>query len=319
MTLLTLFKMPLLAKAKIPDQAVLTVEQVNTLFINVEQLLDTSKKLLKQLQDIVLKWSPHMRVGNIFIKNAEMLKEAFTPYVDHYDKCNEIFIKQKAENKKFQEFLASVEYKMCDLGLESYLIMPIQRVARYGLLLREYIKQTWQDHDDYSDLQEALKTVDDVARYVNEHKTKMVNFERVKVIQSQIVSMTEDLTAKTDRQYILEGAVTELGKIPITHYLFLFNDVLVWTQQVNKKKYLFRKLNWLSRSTAEAGELNSVKIVTDGWDTKIFTKSREEQNKWIAYMENENYSPINEPQHPARPSVVFCTFKFLSHGIIGLF
>jgi len=64
--------------------------------------------------------------------------------------------------------------------------MPIQRVARYGLLLRELIKQTWQDHDDYGNLCEALKAVDQVAHHVNEHKTKTINRDKIKLVQSQI-------------------------------------------------------------------------------------------------------------------------------------
>jgi hypothetical protein len=120
-----------------------------------------------------------------------MLKHAFTPYVDNYDIASGLFVKLKQENKKFQDFLVGLEFKVCDLGLESYLIMPIQRVARYGLLLRELIKQTWQDHDDYQDLFSALKTIDLVTAYVNEHKAKAVNFEKVKMIQSMLVNCEE--------------------------------------------------------------------------------------------------------------------------------
>jgi hypothetical protein len=54
--------------------------------------------------------------------------------------------------------------------------------------------------------------------------------------------------------------------------------------------------------------LNSVKIITDGWETKIFTKSKEEQNQLVAYIENESFSPVNEPPKPVRPDIVFRSF-----------
>jgi hypothetical protein len=186
-----IFKRPLQMKASSPTDSILQADQIECLFSNLDQLIDTSKKLLRELQEVALKWTPLTRVGGLFIRNSEMLKHAFTPYVDNYDVASGLFVKLKQENKKFQEFLVGLEFKICDLGLESYLIMPIQRVARYGLLLRELIKQTWQDHDDYQDLLEALKTIDSVTAYVNEHKAKMVNFEKVKAIQAMMVNCEE--------------------------------------------------------------------------------------------------------------------------------
>ena len=90
---------------------------------------------------------------------------------------------------------------------------------------------------------------------------------------SKTFHLDQDLTAN-NRQYILEGAVTEIGKMPITHYLFLFNDLLIWTQQINKKKFMYRRHNFLSRLTAVAGELNSVRIITDEGETKVRLPSR---------------------------------------------
>jgi len=69
--------------------------------------------------------------------------------------------------------------------------------------------------------------------------------------------------------YILEGAVTEIAKMPITHYLFLFTDLLVWTQQINKKKFMYKRHTLLDRATAKAGELNSVVIITDEGEIKV--------------------------------------------------
>lgn len=37
--------------------------------------------------------------------------------------------------------------------------MPVQRIPRYNLLLRDLIRQTKPDHPDYNNIQEALKHI----------------------------------------------------------------------------------------------------------------------------------------------------------------
>lgn len=184
--------------------------------------------------------------------------------------------------------------------------MPIQRITRYVLLLKELVHQTWQDHVDYQSLLDAVDTVEKVAQHVNEHKRKLINAEKIKTIQSQIYGLKEDLTSNEDRVYITEGMVKELdATVPISHYIFLFNDVMVWTQFINKKKFIFRKLNWLNRTTAEPDKLNSLRVITDEWTTCIYTNKKEEQNKWLAYLENENYTPPSKQPTHKRPDIVF--------------
>ena len=52
-------------------------------------------------------------------------------------------------------------------NLQSYAIMPVQRVPRYLLLLRELIKWTSSEHPDRANLELALSHVDESARHMN--------------------------------------------------------------------------------------------------------------------------------------------------------
>lgn len=235
-----------------------------------------------------------------------MLMDAFTPYADHYDDISKTLIQLKNTKPAFKDWLSTIEFKQCDLGLDSYLIMPIQRVTRYGLLLKELIHQTWQDHSDFDSLKNSLNTVEQVAQHVNEHKQVLINKDRIKTIQTQIIGLEEDLTNSDTRVHVTEGMVKELDSIvPLNHYIFLFNDIMIWTQMINKKKFKFRKLNWLKQTTAEPGQLNSLKVITDKWTTVVHTNNKEEQNKWLAYLENQDFCPPTQNQVTKRPNVVF--------------
>jgi hypothetical protein len=55
-------------------------------------------------------------------------------------------------------------------SLDSFLIMPVQRIPRYILLLSELKKHTPSDHPDYPKITEAWTSMQEVANYVNEKK-----------------------------------------------------------------------------------------------------------------------------------------------------
>jgi hypothetical protein len=50
---------------------------------------------------------------------------------------------------------------------ESFLILPVQRIMRYGLLLQELRKRTWKEHPDYDAITTALETATLAASLIN--------------------------------------------------------------------------------------------------------------------------------------------------------
>ncbi len=61
------------------------------------------------------------------------------------------------------------------LELSAFLIMPVQRVPRYNLLLKDLFKHTWTDHLDYENLKQAVAKVQDIAGFLNEKKREAEN------------------------------------------------------------------------------------------------------------------------------------------------
>ena len=61
--------------------------------------------------------------------------------------------------------------------LETYLIMPVQRIPRYSLLLEDFLLHTWDSHVDYDSLCRALQMIKKIADYVNDsmHLSEKVN------------------------------------------------------------------------------------------------------------------------------------------------
>ena len=53
--------------------------------------------------------------------------------------------KLKSTNPKFLAFLNECRSALHEMDMESYLIMPVQRVPRYVLLLKELVRSTPSD------------------------------------------------------------------------------------------------------------------------------------------------------------------------------
>jgi hypothetical protein len=75
--------------------------------------------------------------------------------------------------------------------LESLLIMPVQRIPRYQLLLKELLKNTWPDHPDYVFLGQALDKIQETAAYVNDRAKEAESQSKMVTLQHQIVGKNE--------------------------------------------------------------------------------------------------------------------------------
>jgi hypothetical protein len=58
------------------------------------------------------------------------------------------------------------------LAVEAFLIKPVQRLPKYVLLLKDLLKHTDPDDDDYARIELALKQFKDVNSSINEKMNK---------------------------------------------------------------------------------------------------------------------------------------------------
>lgn len=184
-TLIEVFQEPLLEAVK-NGKPILKQKHIKTIFHDsLSVIVNYNKELLSKLKPRVEEWTPWQCLGDIFLQFTGFLK-AYTQYVTDFSTVLSTY-EMKRHKSKFSQFLMDcklnprTEYK----ELDSFLIEPIQRIPRYGLLLKELIKHTWEDHRDYSDLQLALEKMQDVAFYMNERKREVESMEKILEIQNK--------------------------------------------------------------------------------------------------------------------------------------
>jgi len=112
------------------------------------------------------------------------------------------------------------------------LVMPVQRIPRYVLLLKEIIKHTHKEDPELPELQQGLEKVQSVAQEINTRLRESENRAVVGQILSQLdMGSAKDKTElpfNLSRLFVLEGELTEHMESTVGQcYCYLFNDILI--------------------------------------------------------------------------------------------
>ncbi|KAJ2678258.1 hypothetical protein GGI25_002430 [Coemansia spiralis] len=133
----------------------------------------------------------------------------YKPYIRYHEEC----MLQKRTNRQ---------------SLKDLLMLPIQRITRYTLLLKNVLKHTPAVHGDHIDLCRAVKNVTHFASIVNECRRKQEEMYRLIEI-FRTIEQCPPLPHSESRSFVSEFFVRELiSRLPTR--LLLFSDMLVVAQ-----------------------------------------------------------------------------------------
>jgi hypothetical protein len=162
-----------------------------TIFKNLVIIIGINGNLLKQLETFFVEfqkqagvWSGGNSVGKIFMKWAPFLK-TYTEYCNSFETSAQVLRETRKANHRFDDYLRKLEVQhkaTGGLALSHYLIMPVQRIPRYSLLLRELEKQMDQ-YDDQESMTKAIEEIRKVANFMND-KLKLFDSKK-KMLQIQ--------------------------------------------------------------------------------------------------------------------------------------
>ena len=241
-TLITVYLHPLKGK---DGSDILASSDVSVLFGGVELLYNFHMIFLDDLKQ------SEGKVAKVILKLCDYLK-MYTNYLQNYTAAITTFDAQR-KNKPFQSFLAEARKKSVPaaastnastaavMDLMSYLIMPVQRVPRYELLLRELMRYTPGVHEEREVLEKALTKIQSIAQHINESGRHVEAMQRVMDVQSRISGEYGTLLLP-HRRLVKEGTVQKMkgdksgGGGGVLgggggRRLFVFNDLIIWTSE----------------------------------------------------------------------------------------
>ncbi|XP_029306398.1 guanine nucleotide exchange factor DBS isoform X2 [Cottoperca gobio] len=131
-----------------------------TLFGNMSEIYQFHKRtFLKELEAYTD--CPEL-VGRCFLERMKDL-QIYEAYCQNKPRSESLW-RQCSDCAFFQECQKKLEHK---LGLDSYLLKPVQRITKYQLLLKELLKYS-KGCDGCGDLQEALSSILGILKAVND-------------------------------------------------------------------------------------------------------------------------------------------------------
>eukprot|EP01103_Thecamoeba_quadrilineata_P011343 TRINITY_DN2687_c0_g1_i1.p1 TRINITY_DN2687_c0_g1~~TRINITY_DN2687_c0_g1_i1.p1 ORF type:complete len:1007 (+),score=188.05 TRINITY_DN2687_c0_g1_i1:223-3021(+) len=150
------------------DAHILSSSEEDSLFSNVSQILENHQVLVKKLESRIKSPSEDFTLGDIFLSNLHYIRD-YEPYCRNYTRSMVFYHHLIHKHPKLAQLINMFEASEPTLttSLTGILIMPVQRIPRYVLLLKDLHKYTSPDHKDHEGLQLALSKIQEVLDSIN--------------------------------------------------------------------------------------------------------------------------------------------------------
>ncbi|KNC98059.1 uncharacterized protein SPPG_06473 [Spizellomyces punctatus DAOM BR117] len=228
-------------KPQLQETQLLTEEEIQALFSNIDQLVPVNQQLLDRLHE-KRDTDPFIpEVGDAIVDVSESFK-VYTIYCGNYPEAMKLVHKLQARpdlKEKLETMMNSQEGR--GLSLESFLIKPVQRICKYPLLIRELQKHTDKLSKDTISLNLAMTKIESVVALVNEYTRQLGERERIAALQGRIDSPTP--LGLQDKKHVRDGPLARAvnGK-PRERYALLFTDVLLVCTPLKGGRYVLESV-----------------------------------------------------------------------------
>ncbi|XP_062373808.1 FYVE, RhoGEF and PH domain-containing protein 4 isoform X2 [Sardina pilchardus] len=207
------------------------VEVVNSIFSNVGSIYAFhSQFLLPDLEKRMSQWASTPRIGDILQQHAPFLR-MYAEYVKNFDSAMELLKQWTERSAAFRAVLQEVQgLQECgSLTLQHHMLEPVQRVPRYEMLVKDYLKKLPEDDSDRRDAEKSLNMISMAATHSNSAIRKLENLKKLLEIH-EMLGGEEDIVHASN-ELIKEGHILKLAArntSAMERYLYLFNNMLLY-------------------------------------------------------------------------------------------
>lgn len=198
-------------------------------FGNIHQIYDWHRdffvgELEKCLDD-------HEKLPELFIKHERRL-HMYVIYCQNKPKSEFIMA-------EYDSFFEAVQQEVnCRLGISDFLIKPIQRITKYQLLLKDFLKYSSKAGLDCQDIEKAVDLMSQVPKLCND----MMNLGRLQGFEGKLTSQGKLLQQETFFVTEQDSGVLSRSK---ERRVFLFEQIVIFSELLRKGSstpgYQFKK------------------------------------------------------------------------------
>ncbi|XP_076323895.1 guanine nucleotide exchange factor DBS isoform X2 [Tachypleus tridentatus] len=170
-------------------------------------------------------------VGYCFVQRRDALHKLYSTYCMNKPKSEALRRQCGDENMFFKECQKKLGHK---LPLGAYLLKPVQRITKYQLLIKDLLKYT-DDETAQEELQEALDTMLDVLKYVNDsmHQVAITGFHGNLADYGKLLlqgPFSVWMERKKDR-------IRDLRFKPQQRFIFLYEQLVLLTKKCGRDEH----------------------------------------------------------------------------------
>uniref|UniRef100_M4BAX7 Uncharacterized protein n=1 Tax=Hyaloperonospora arabidopsidis (strain Emoy2) TaxID=559515 RepID=M4BAX7_HYAAE len=244
------------------------------------------------------------RTGAIFHAYAPLM-QLYTSYASRHSAALSAL-----ESPQFAGFLRELPPEADVNRLRRYLNMPVERIPRYKMLLKELLEFTPPEHVDFVPLQSAIRSVDRVANKIEEISEIRENARTLATVGAKLGMNL------SGRHFIRDGMLRKVCRSKVqTYYFVLLEDAMVYGRQggIHKKKFHLLDL-WECKVADDTGTTPGV-ITTVVNSNNAFcfysplksfillTESEEDKIRWTTDIRNCIDRNLSGKTHPRRTSL----------------
>uniref|UniRef100_A0A4W4DYS1 FYVE, RhoGEF and PH domain containing 3 n=1 Tax=Electrophorus electricus TaxID=8005 RepID=A0A4W4DYS1_ELEEL len=226
-------------------EAGINQEVITGIFSNISSIYCFHHQfLLPELQmRITQEWNTNPRIGDILQKLAPFMK-MYGEYVKNFDRAMDLVNTWTQRSTQFKSVVQNIQKQdVCgNLTLQHHMLEPVQRIPRYELLLKDYLKKLPNDALDRKDTEKALDLISTAANHSNAAIRKMEKMHKLLEVYERLDG-EEDIVNPAN-ELIKEGHIKKMSAKNGTaqdRYLYLFNNMLLYC--VPKLRLMGQKLS----------------------------------------------------------------------------
>eukprot|EP01134_Creolimax_fragrantissima_P007559 CFRG7559T1 len=267
----------------------LSVESIEKIFANVNELVYVSTSLIKLLQaDETV-----VGVARTMIDSNES-RRVFCTFAENFNWATKLLVDKYSNSAAFAYWLRHQE-DAAGGSFESLYITPIQRVPRYVLLLKELKKRCYNDKEcpsfmELNDnslalLDKAITTLEEATKNVNNQVGDAENTAKMANIEDKTANLPRTLKISVPGRLLVkqwESRVILSPETVVRGVLFLFSDLVLITRPINTSDRTEHKKG--SSSEYRGGYEYSYRahfFLNAASATILSAKSKTVQTKWI--------------------------------------
>nr|XP_033782166.1 FYVE, RhoGEF and PH domain-containing protein 3 [Geotrypetes seraphini] len=266
------------------------------IFSNISSIyLFHGQFLLPELKmRITQEWNSNPRIGDILQKLAPFMK-MYGEYVKNFDRAMDMVNTWTQRSSQFKDIVQSIQKDdVCgNLTLQHHMLEPVQRIPRYELLLKDYLKKLPEDSPDRKDSEKSLELISTAANHSNAAIRKMEKMHKLLEVYERLGG-EEDIVNPAN-ELIKEGHIQKLSAKNGTaqdRYLFLFNSMMLYCvpklRLIGQKFGVREKIDIAGLQVQEITKPNATRtflIVGKKRSLELQARTEEEKNDWIQVIQ----------------------------------